>query len=413
MFSTYAQILRHPGALLFSLTGLFARLQMSMAGLGATLLIVHYRDSYALAAQITAVFAVSAAVIGPQTSRLTDRFGQARIIPLQIAVHAPTMFALIYVATLQGHVPLMFVLALVAGASSPAIGSLIRARWSTIYTGTPQLRTAFAMESLIDEVVFITGPLLATFLALQVAPAAALLVATTILTVGSTLLVLQRKTQPIPTGSGVPAPKGSALFIPGVAAVAAIFIFMGSMFGSFEIVTIGYAEEQGVKGATGILLALYSLGSLVAGFVFGAWNFKASLPRQFLLAVTAVAVVTAPLSLMPNVWWLGLAALIAGLAIAPVLISGMSLVERIVPGNRLTESMTWVSGGLSVGLAGGMLLSGFLLDEYSAHTAYLVVSGSALLAFVMAGFVRRSVSNAFYAAQARTAAAPTLAGAHH
>lgn len=404
MFSTYAQILKYPGAALFSITGLFARLQMSMASLGATLLIVHERDSYALAAMITAVYAVSAAFIGPQASRLTDRLGQARIVPVQLMVHVPAMLALIWVATLDGRTPLLFVLAFFAGAAQPSIGSLIRARWSRIYTGTPSLRTAFAMESLVDEIVFITGPPLATFLAQQVAPASALLVATTFLTVGSTLLIVQRKTQPIPSGRGVPAPKGAAILIPGVGAIAAIFVFMGAVFGAFEIVTVGYAAEQGVPTATGVLLALYSLGSLVAGFLFGARHFKASLPRQFLLSVTALAVVSAPFSVMPNVYWMGVAALLAGVAVAPVLISGLSLVEHAVPGNRLTESMTWVSGGLSVGLAAGMLLSGFLLDAFSASTAYLVVTGAALAAFVTAGLVRKQISRVYYASAARAAA---------
>ena len=80
------------------------------------------------------------------------------MVPLQLGVHVPAILGLILVATLDGLTPLLFVLAFLAGASQLSVGSLIRARWSKIYTGTPQLRTAFAMESLVDEVVFIAGP---------------------------------------------------------------------------------------------------------------------------------------------------------------------------------------------------------------------------------------------------------------
>ena len=65
MFGQYVRVLSFPGALLFSLTGFFARLQLSMASMGATLLIVAERDSYALAAQVTALYAISGAVISP------------------------------------------------------------------------------------------------------------------------------------------------------------------------------------------------------------------------------------------------------------------------------------------------------------------------------------------------------------
>ncbi len=401
VFGKYIQILRFPGAFLFSFTGLFARLQMSMASMGATLLIVHERDSYALAAQITAVYALAAAFIGPQTSRLIDRYGQHRVVPLQLAVHVPAVLGLIFVATLNGHTPLLFILALLAGAAQMSVGAMIRARWSKIYTGTPQLRTAFAMESLVDEVVFIVGPPLATVLAFQVSPSAALLFATTVLTIGCSLLVLQRSTQPIPSGIDAPGTRGSALLLPGVGAITAIFVFVGAVFGSFEITTIGFAQDHGVQGYTGLLLAAYSFGSLVAGFIFGAKSFQWLLPKQFIVALAALALVSLPLSLMSSVVLLGAAAVVAGFAVAPVLISGMSLIEHIVPGIRLTESMTWTSGGLSVGLAGGLLVSGFIVDAGPASWGYLVTSGGAAGAFITAFAVRGLISRAYQSSLVR------------
>ncbi len=396
MFGKYALILRYPGALLFSLTGLFARLQMSMAGIGATLLIVHERGSFSLAAMITAAYALAAAFIGPQLSRLVDRYGQFRIIPIQLLFHVPAILGVVIVAYADGLEALLFGLAFIAGSTQLSVGALIRARWSKIYTGTPQLRTAFAMESLVDEIVFIAGPPLATILALQVAPSAALLVATAILTVGSVILVLQRSTQPTPSiGTGNEAPKGSALFLPGVASIAGIFVFLGAVFGSYEITTIAVAADAGAAGYTGLILAVYSAGSLFGGFFFGAKDFRAALPKQFFFAVCGLAVVTLPLAAMGNLWLLGLASFVAGFAVAPVLIAGSSLIEHIVPSNRLTESMTWTTGGLSVGLAGGLLFAGWIVDNMSSSLAYLVTSGAALLAFVVALAVRQKISQVY------------------
>ncbi len=407
MFGQYVRVLRFPGAFLFSVTGLFARLQLSMASMGTTLLIVAERDSFALAAELTAVYAVCGAFISPLVSRRIDQYGQHRVVPLQLGVHVPAVIGLIVVASLDGLVPLLFVLALLAGSAQLTVGSLVRARWSKIYTGTPELRTAFAMESLIDEVVFIAGPPLATVLALQLFPSAALLFATAILTVGCTVLILQRSTQPLPSGQPASATGGNALRLPGVAAVTGIFVLLGGVFGSFELTTIGFAREQGVAGWTGLLLAVYSIGSLIAGFAFGAHAFRIPLPGQLVRSSLLLAVVSAPLAWMNSPWLLGSAAFVAGFAVAPVLISGMSLIEHLVPSGRLTESMTWASGGLSIGLAGGLLVSGLIVDELSASTAYLVTSGCALGAFGVGFAVRRTMGRAYAAAELRA-----LAGTH-
>jgi hypothetical protein len=397
VFGTYAQILRFPGALAFSMTGLFARLQLSMASLGMTLLIVAERGSYGLAAGVTSTYALAGAIIAPQVSRKIDQFGQRRILPLQLAVHVPAVLGLIYVTTLDGLVPVLFVLAFLAGAAQLSVGSLVRARWSKIYTGTTQLRTAFAWESLLDEVVFISGPPLATVLALQIAPSAALLVATLVLTVGCSLLILQRSTQPMPSGISSSSARDSALLLPGMLGLTGIFAFVGGVFGSFEMTTISFAQEHGVEAYTGLLLALYAVGSFVAGFGFGAMSFRASVPRQFLIALVAMAVVTAPLSLFADPVLMGVAAFVAGVAVAPALISGMSLIETIVPSVRLTESMTWATGGLSVGLAVGLLLSGLIVDIADASFGYLVTSACALGALVVGLLVRHRLAAAFRA----------------
>ncbi len=410
MLGQYRQILRFPGALRFSLTGLFARLQLSMASMGATLLIVAERDSYALAAQVTAVYALSGAVIAPQVSRKIDQLGQDRVVPWQLAVHVPAILGLVFVATLDGLVPVLFVLAFTAGAAQLSVGSMVRARWSKIYTGTPQLRTAFALESLVDEVVFIAGPALATVLAYQIVPAAALLFATTVLAVGCTMLVLQRSTQPLPSGRPAHGVGISAIRLPGVAAITSSFIFLGAVFGSFEITTIAFAQEKHVENYTGLLLALYSGGSLIAGFWFGAAHFRSALPAQFLFASLAMSVVTAPLTVMSSPVLLGLAAFVGGFAVAPVLISALSLVEHIVPGARLTESMTWTSGGLSVGLAAGLLGSGLIIDKVSASSGYLVTVGAALGVFLLAVSVRGRLAHAYQESVVRiTGGVPSVA----
>jgi hypothetical protein len=62
--------------------------------------------------------------------------------------------------------------------------------------GTPALDTAFAVESVLDEAVFVVGPVLVTALAIGVAPAAGLLGPLVFVVVGSLFLAVQKKTEP-------------------------------------------------------------------------------------------------------------------------------------------------------------------------------------------------------------------------
>jgi predicted MFS family arabinose efflux permease len=369
-------------------------MQMSMCGLGAVLLISIERGSYALAGVVSAIYALSNAVVAPQFSRLIDQYGQHRVVPLQLAVHLPAITGLILLAVLGSADWPLYPMAFVAGAFQPNVGPLVRARWSALLTGTSSLRTAFAWESLIDEVVFITGPPLATILALQLFPSAALVVATAFLVIGLYFLLIQRRTEPSPSPTTQGRIGRPGILLPGLAAIALVYMFVGGIFGAWEVTTVAFASQHGQPAASGVLLAVYSVGSLSGGLIFGALNLRASLLHQFLTVLTALAIVTLPLPWLDSLTLLGLGALVAGIAVAPVLISGMALVERIVPTSRLTESMSWATGGLMVGLAVASPIAGVIVDTHSASVAYWITSGcaigAALAAWALFGSLRRA-----------------------
>jgi len=398
VFGNYAQVLRRPGAFRFSAAGMLARMQMSMAGLGMVLLLSVERDSFAVAGTVAAIYALSAAVIGPQISRLIDSFGQSRVVPTQLAVFVPAIAGIVLVALGTTIDWPIYLLAFVAGASQPIMGPLVRARWSAMLHGTPLLRTAFAWESLVDEAVFILGPPLATVVALQVASSAALILATVLLLVGTLLLLTQRSTEPVPAGRRNATSGRPAILLPGVGGISAIFVLLGGIFGSFEVTTVAFTQQAGVPAAAGILLALYAVGSLLAGLIFGALALRASLLRQFMTMVTALAVVTAPLPFLDTVWLVAIGLFVAGIACSPVLISGMALIERIVPPHRMTESMAWATSGLAVGIAVATPLAGVIIDSRGAGPAYWVTSGCAvgalLIAVLFLGSLRRAQAGA-------------------
>jgi MFS family permease len=72
-----------------------------------------------------------------------------------------------------------------------------------------------------------------------------------------------------------------------------------------------------------------------------------------------------------NVALLALVAFVVGLGTAPALITTFSLVERLVPPAALTEGLTWVQVGLSVGYGAGAAVVGGIADAHGARTAFL------------------------------------------
>lgn len=382
MLSAYADVLRRPGAFAMSSTGFLARFPMSMIGLGEVLLVSSQTGSYALAGALSATGALANAAFGPMFGRAVDRFGQHRVLPLLVTAHVIGLSVFIVLVQAEAPTWSLFASVIVSGGTFPNLGAMVRARWAYVLAGDPPaLRTAFALESVLDEVIYVAGPPLATVLAVSVVDYGALVAVMVLLAVGTALFVRNRSTDP-PAGGDTHRGAGSALRFPGVIAVTLTFVLLGGLFGSFEVVTVAFADENGIRGWTGLLLGLYALASGISGIVLGALHLRAPLHRQLLWSAAFLAVVTIPFPFISSPWVLGVQCLLAGLAVSPVLISGFALIERLVPNARMTEGLVWSNTGLGVGLAFSAALAGFVIDTAGASTAYWICVVSAALTFV-------------------------------
>jgi MFS family permease len=377
----YIEVLRPAGALAFSASGLVARLPMSMLGISIVLAVSAHSKSYGRAGLIAAAALLAQAVAVPMQARIADQFGQARTLRPVLAVHGLSLGAFILLVE-NAPLPALLLTAALAGATLPSFGAMVRARWARLYTGSPLLHTAYALESVLDEVVFVVGPVVATVLATSVNPTSGL-TCTLVLTVGGGLVfAAQRRTEPLPR------PRrhhlaGDRLPIWSLAWIVLTFTFMGGIFGSVEVVTVAFTDASGVITASGPLLAIYAFGSLVSGLVVGAMRVRAGPRRRFVLGQAAMAVTLAPLPFVGSVAVLAAVLFVAGLAISPTLIAGFSLVEVVVPASRLTEGLAWISTSLNVGVSAGAAVSGRVVDEFGATTAYVVAVTFGLSAAVV------------------------------
>ena len=405
MIRPYVDLLRQPGALAFSSAGLLARMPMSMTGLGIVLLVSAETGSYTLAGALAAVFALSAAFLSPIGSRLVDRYGQARLLPVLAGVGGLAMLTFAWAAVDELSPAVLAVIAAVAGAVQPNIGALVRARWSARLSGTPQLTTAFALESVLDEMVFVVGPPLATILATTVAPASALLIAATLLIVGSALLAVQRRTQPLPSRHDDEPRATSALRLPVVLIIGVIFLLLGGVFGATDVTVVAFAQQRGMGAMAGVLLALFAVGSLTGGLLYGTLELPVPLPRQLWMSLAALAAGCALIPFVGTLWLLGALALVAGFAVAPTLIIGMTIVENIVPGRQLTEAISWATTGIAFGVAMSAAGAGVLIDHVGTSAAFTIPVVSAGAAAGVA-YVARGRLTTLWRAESTPGAGP-------
>lgn len=387
----YRDVLARPGTLAFSAAGVIARLPMSMVGIGIVLMIEALYRSYGLAGSVSAVCVLAQAICSPQLARLVDLHGQARVMRPALTVSASSLVALIVCAVAGAPVWTLYVTAALVGATVGSFGALVRARWSHVLDDPREVHTAYSLESALDELVFVVGPILATTLATSVAPSAGLVVPVVGMLAGGFWFLAQRATQPpahprepVVTGAapGSAPVRRSVMRSGGMVVLAIVFVAMGAIFGATDVSTVAFAEEAGRPGLAGVILAVFACGSLISGLLYGARHWTTPLWRRFAIGMVALAIGASLFVLVDSLVMLAVVMFVAGFAIAPTLINGNGLVQHLVPATRLTEGLTWVGTSLGVGVSVGSWIAGLLIDRQGSHGGYLVVVVAAVLAVV-------------------------------
>ncbi|MEU7092466.1 MFS transporter [Kitasatospora aureofaciens] len=394
LLASYRRLFAAPGATAFTLAGLLGRLALSMNGVSLVVLLAERRGSYALAGTVSAAGLVTGALGMPLLGRLVDRYGQSGVAVPAALYNAVPLFALLLCVRL-GAPDWTLYACWTACAAAPNLGGMARARWAHLYRDDQAARhLANSFEQAMDELCFMAGPVLAMLLCTTLAPEAGLLASGTLGTTGALLFAAQRRTEP-PLPVGVPAGQrhGSPLRVPGLRVLVLTFLATGTVFGATEITTVAYADSLGHKAAAGALLALVAAGSCVAGLVFGLLTPRRAPGVRFLVGAAAMAGVLL-LPLAAGLGGAGLAVLgavlfAAGTATAPTMVTGMTLVQELLPQRQFNEGMAVAVSGIVVGISAGAALAGTVAEHAAPGTGYVLPAGAAALALLIALAGRR------------------------
>jgi MFS family permease len=355
-----------------------------MTSLGIVLLVSARTGSYSQAGTVSAAYVAATALGAIPLARLVDRRGQSVVLRPAVTLSVCAL-GLLMVAVERGWAaPWPHVFALLAGVTLPNVGAAVRARWAYAVQERALLDTAFALEAVNDEVIFIVGPTAVTLLATAVHPLAGLVAAGTAALVGTWALAGQRRTEPRlhtevqETGSRPP------LRIVQLTPLLVGSAMLGALFGGNEVAVVAFSDEAGTRGLAGVLLAVWALGSLLSGLVVGTVTLRRTPAARYRWGLLALALTMAPLPFLPGVVPVTIVLFVAGFAISPTLIAAVSWVEGIVPAARLNEGMTLFTTGLVLGVAPGAALAGALADSAGASRSFLVPVGAGALAALAA-----------------------------
>jgi predicted MFS family arabinose efflux permease len=261
-------------------------------------------------------------------------------------------------------------------------------RWTHLLRGSNRLPTALAMESVVDEFVFIVGPVLVTFLSTTGHATSGLVTAFTLATVGSLLFAAQVRTEP-PPGGQESSHGPSAIRTPGLRVLCAVGAAVGAILGTLEIAMVAFADEVGHKSLSGVLVAALAVGSMASGIGWGTVDWRSPLRQRLAVVLFALTLLTVPLVLVRQLWLMIPFVVLAGSAVSPSLISSFTLAELLVPRAAITEAFTWIGTALGLGVAVGGSIAGKVVDLVGANAAFLVATvATAAAAAVVAGFQR-------------------------
>jgi MFS family permease len=378
--STYSSLLKTPGVSRIIAAQLTARFPFGMLSLAFLLHIERIHHSYGAAGLVLGAMSIGQAIAGPMTSRLMGVLGMRVVLWTTLAFCSVAVAAIgIFVMP----IPVTMGVAFFAGLSMPPIQPAVR----TIYpkmVNSRQLTPLFSLDASAQEIIWIAGPVAITFVSTQIGTVEGILMSVAIMLAGGCWFISSPEVGRV----RIPRSKrrfGTVLARPPVLLATVVgFLLIGSCAAVEAGVVATFGEGSPLAG---IVLAIWSLGSLVGGLAFGhipigPW---ATARRMFLVFVGVVLS-----TFMLWSWWgLSLTLLIAGVGIAPALAVLFAIVSASVKFSDTAEAYGWVGTGQLIGAALGSAGAGFLIDDVGAVGAFWVAGVLALVGFAVPALAHR------------------------
>jgi MFS family permease len=430
-FALYRELLAIRPIRRLLLVGMIARIPHSAAGVLLTLhIVLTLGQGYAAAGAAAAVMTIGIALGAPWRGRRVDTVGLRRaLIPSVIA--ETVIWSIVPHVSYELLLPLVFV----GGLLTLPIFSVVRQSLGVLATGE-QRRTAFALDAISTELVFMIGPAAGAL----VATAGFSVLGLTVIGIATSVSGLFLMWFNPPTRSAGPVLESDTAFEAGqqeaaeaavvaaapahlqeaaaefaplaaaerrrqarsglrrrvrhnfawfsaaVAAVFAVAAGAGMVLSGSDVGIVAALESGGREAEIGLVFLFWCGASVVGGLIYGAMHRPIS-PILLLLGMSAL---TVPMAFAQDTWTLSLLSLLPGLLCAPVLSAASEKVAELVDERRRGEAMGWYGSALTGGVALGAPLAGVFIDGVGPSTGFVAVGvGGVLLCLLGLGLQRR------------------------
>lgn len=390
----YRAALSTPGARVPVATSIMARLPIAMIGLSQLLYVQRRTGSFAIAGVVSAAVLIGVGCGAVMQGRIMDRLGTTR--PLLVFTGLFTVAVTAGVLAIEAHAPTgaLVALGLVVGMTEPSVASASRALWNDLLPPGSARQAAYAYEAISMEVFFILGPALAGVLLVVPWPGTGVVVGSSCMALGAAGFALSRAVREQRPGDNARDSVGllGALASPGMRTVALAAMGFGVTIGFIEVAVPAAATLAGQAPMGGVLLALWSVSSVVFGVLYAMRPWPRPLHVRLPVLLAAFAVLVAPLALASSIASLALLLLLAGLMITPQSTAHSAVIEQVAPAGTAIEAFGWVITAVTAGLAIGQSISGYLVEHEGVPAAFLASSAAGALFAVLIWIFRGTVA---------------------
>lgn len=370
--AAYARLLRVPHLAVLLAATVVGRLPVAINGLAVILFLREQTGSFATAGLVAGALALGSAAGAPAAARLVDRRGTPMLLPLAL-VHAAAVLAVWALGAAGAAAPALCAAALLAGAAFPPSGAVLRARYGDLIAAPELVRAAFALDSVMIEVSFVSGPLITAVAVALAGPGVALGVSAVLAVAGTVIFLAALPVAPTAPERarrhrGLLGPLGD----PAIRLIAATTLPVGFCIGAIEVALPAFSDGRGTPALAGVLLALWSLASGIGGLAFGVRQAARGPVEAYLLIAVLFPLACLPLVAGSTPLAVAALAMVAGLPIAPLIASRNELVGSLLAGEAGAEAFTWLLTALVTGLALGSAVAGSLAEAEGWRAAVLV-----------------------------------------
>ena len=426
----YRDILRVSAAYPFDIACVLMRFFTGMLNIGVVTMITLSGYSFFVAGLVSSTIALSTFLVGPRVSKLIDRLGQPRVVPVAASVSLLGLAVLVGTVLARADIWPLFLGAVLVGCY-PSPHAMARTRWTYLIRSgklgkaAPELQTMFSYESVLDDMTFIFSPSISIALAASVHPVAGMVAGGTAFALGAIILCAARSTAPVPGWLDAVGPEKEAGALaeveaseleaaPGalkkekslirlsvvVRVLFAMYVFLGAFLGLIDTTTVSLAEDLGDPDIASFVLVVQGIVSMCVGFAFGMVRLRVPLPKQLAVAAVAVGLGFGTMYFVDSALSLVIVGIIGAATYAPLLIVANTTCERAVPQRRLTEAITWLNAGFTCGCAVGPSLAGAVIEALGTLASFKVGSvlslGLAVTGIVTYRIVKRQMAKIGY-----------------